>query len=719
MGVRSKFIRGAIVLAFSTLAGFNAVAADKEDLAEWRGEMPIQDAWLRTHLPSDTLAYLRVPHPLGFFAAPKGNAFDQALRSTGNVKALQSIQGTLVENVLKYLPGFEESYVQNFANQLRSPIEVSLLLVPAPSVIVSMNLDIESHAGMEEMIAGVAIGGSNLSIAGQISDEGFGEIIGLPVPTAIHFDRATGRMVLQAGPAVVADQFSLLVDSLAANDEHKMQAMEKQIDASGHGFYMWIDAESALPAAQMFLDPEQLAELEETGLDKVRAAAFGWGVANGKGRMTMMVDMPDDGEREYLPYIKNKMSATAVGEPDAIFTLSIPTAEEFSRIEALALAATSEENRESWLEGKETVKNETGITVENVLNAIGPEVIGILDDAGDYVAIRLRDERLFDQFIKQASKVAGSAPIERKYRRKTFYQWTFTTDLDAVEDDEDASFGALAFILARQGEHLHWYRDGDFLYMAAIPQPLMDRVDAGADTSIETWLENQQRMDLTESVMGLTGSSEKLPRRIYYVYIELLQAIADISEAEFDIWSIPSATQAGLPNKGALGFAINFGDPYLSAELTFENNPLESIFSGDMTSIFAVGVLAAIAIPAYQDYTIRAEISQGLAEAAPVKAAVTEYYISEGEFPGPHSAAGMNDEVMIGGHTESIKVLAGTGTIVITYQESTDEHGGPVYLVPTPEDGVLTWTCSSALPDKMLPSACRENEPPDLESGGT
>jgi len=55
------------------------------------------------------------------------------------------------------------------------------------------------------------------------------------------------------------------------------------------------------------------------------------------------------------------------------------------------------------------------------------------------------------------------------------------------------------------------------------------------------WLSNQQRMDMSRSVLAASGSSNKLPRRLYYIYIEMLQAIADISEAEFDIWSMPTA----------------------------------------------------------------------------------------------------------------------------------------------------------------------------------
>lgn len=681
--------------------------------------MPVRGSWLREHLPAETLIYLRVPHPLGFLAAPKGNLMDSALRSTANVTALQNIQAALVANVLTYVPGFDDAFVRDFADRLRSPVEVAVMLAPTPSIILSMNLDIDSDAEFQSMIESVQFGGGSLAMLAPLDDDGYGQIVGLPVAASIHFAADTGQMVLNAGPAVAAEQFAVMMESLAPASTHKMHAMERQVDTSGYGLFMWIDSESALPAAQVFLSPEQVAEIQASGLDKVRAAAFGWGAANGKGRMSVIVDMSRDGDRQFLPYINNELSASSVGEPDAIFTLSIPTVEEFSRIEALALAAADEEDRSAWIEGKARIEAETGITIENVLGAIGPEVIGIFDEVGDYAAIRIRDRKLFDQFIDRISAVAGSKPTERIYKKKKFYHWSFATELESLDEASAEALGPLPFILARQGEHIHWYQEGDFLYVASIPQPLIDRVDARATTDIQEWLSERQHIDLSSSFIGLTGSSEKLPRRIYYVYIEMLQALADISEAEFDIWSMPTAAQVSMPDKGALGFSVNLGDPYLSIDMMFETNPLESVFSGDMTSVAAIGILAAIAIPAYQDYTIRAKISQSLNDAAAAKVAVTEHYQDTGEFPGPTLAAEIGEQIPLSEHTQSIAVLAGNGIIVISYDEETQPDGGQVFLEPSIVGDQFSWTCSGSIPDKHLPAACRGNAPPEPESRGT
>jgi len=707
-----------LILLFSLGGVTTSGAADKSDIAPWDGEIPFRSAWLRDRLPPDALIYMRAPHPLGFFAAPKGNVMDSALRSTANIESMLRIQDALVENVLEFIPGFEQPYVLSLAKHLRSPLEVAVLLDPAPSVILSMNLALDSAAGLEQLVEAFSFGGASLSLLEPLDTDGFGQIIGLPVPASLHFDAHTGQVLIQTGPAVAAAQFSLMVESLAETQAHKMHAIEQQIDVSGYGFFAWVDAENALPAAQGFMNEEQLTDLQEAGLDSVRALAFGWGSANGKGRMSLIVDMPADGNRKFLPYIDNELSAMSVGEPDVVFTMSIPTAEEFSRIEALILDVSTEEERSAWLDGKAEIEAETGITIENVLGAIGPEVIGIFDQAGDYLAIRMRDERLFDEFIRQVSAVMESEPEQKRYKRKTIYGWSFVSDISSLSEDEAEVLGPFAFIFARQSERLFWYQDEEFLYMSSLPQPLIERIDANPDTNIQEWLTNTQRLDLTSSLIGMTGSSDKLPRRLYYLYIESLQALADISGAEFDLWAMPTASQAGLPDKGALGFSINLGDPYLSMEMMFENNPLESIFSGDMTSIVVVGIVAAIAIPAYQDYTIRAQISQGLNEAAGAKAAVAEHFASEGEFPGAVASAEINSASTPGEYTESIAIIAGRGIIVISYNEDTTPNGGQVFLVPVADGDTITWTCSGTVVNKHLPAVCRDDAVPELDSGG-
>ena len=62
-----------------------------------------------------------------------------------------------------------------------------------------------------------------------------------------------------------------------------------------------------------------------------------------------------------------------------------------------------------------------------------------------------------------------------------------------------------------------------------------------------------------------------------------------------------------------------------------------------MIVVAIIGILAAIAIPAYQDYTIRAQVSEGMTLAAAAKAAVAETYLNTGDAPADREEAGMSD----------------------------------------------------------------------------
>lgn len=699
-----------IVLAILIVAGGLAQAADDST--------PIRKAWLGERLPADALAYNRIPHPLGLFATPKGNSLDPALRSRANTENVSRIQQGIVDNVLPLLPGLDDPRFRLLLGELVSPVEIAVFASPAPSAMLAMHLGIDSNAGFEDFIAGFAASETPIALAAPLDAQGTGQLIGLPAPAFVQFDANTGQLLLLVGPAVTAASFASKLQGLVPGAGSRMHEIEKQIDQSGQGWFLWLDAEQTLPVAKMFMPPEQLAQLQATGLDKVRAAGIGWGVADAKGRLGIVLDVAPDGNRQYLPFIRNELNLSSVGKPDAVALLSLPTAAELTRIESLFLESMDQEDRDEWYELKDTLKEEVGVSLEEIFSALGPEVVAIFDSVGDYGAIRLRDKALFDQLMQALTKTGGTAPDSHKAHGKTFYHWSMPGDLATLDPEAMADMGPAAELLMRQREHFYWVQDGDFLYVASIPQPLLDRMAKGAHTRIDKWLLEQQRIDTTTSFIALAGNTRKLPMRLYHIYIELLQSLADISSTEIDVWQMPTAKQLSLPDTGALSFTMNLGDPYVSLGMTFESSPAEVMFGGGAGTIAAIGIVAAVAIPAYQDYTVRAQVSEGLILAAAVQDEVEEYYLTAGELPPPSVAAQMGENI-VGEHTEAVRVMPGTGIVVISYFEDSTSDGGELYLEPYIDDnGHMDWVCSGTFADKHLPAACRGNEIPDEVHGG-
>jgi type IV pilus assembly protein PilA len=132
-----------------------------------------------------------------------------------------------------------------------------------------------------------------------------------------------------------------------------------------------------------------------------------------------------------------------------------------------------------------------------------------------------------------------------------------------------------------------------------------------------------------------------------------------------------------------------------------------------MIVVAIIGILAAIAIPAYQDYTIRAQVSEGLNLSGGAKAAVTEYYQDRGSMPTSNTQAGLAGATEIQGKYVAQVEVGASGVIEVEY--GNDAHqiidGANLELTPdTTNAGSVAWECASGtttIDNKHLPAACR------------
>jgi len=148
-----------------------------------------------------------------------------------------------------------------------------------------------------------------------------------------------------------------------------------------------------------------------------------------------------------------------------------------------------------------------------------------------------------------------------------------------------------------------------------------------------------------------------------------------------------------------------------------------------MIVVAIIGILAAIAIPAYQDYVIRSQVSEGLAMAGASKAAVAEFYANRGSFPGSNLEAGVGIASQIRGkYVNSITVRGGGITVLFGGDSNEKIRSETIGLTPgASANGDVVWRCgnslfpagavgsvtgtsgvtSAGLLNKYLPSSCR------------
>ena len=133
-----------------------------------------------------------------------------------------------------------------------------------------------------------------------------------------------------------------------------------------------------------------------------------------------------------------------------------------------------------------------------------------------------------------------------------------------------------------------------------------------------------------------------------------------------------------------------------------------------MIVVAIIGILAAIALPAYQDYTVRTKVAGGLSIASGAKLAVAETYTSTGAWPATNQAAGVAAANTITSKYVTSVTIGANGVVSILYSANIGGNptmvGQTVTLTPTDNGGSISWVCAiggDTTRYKYMPSECR------------
>lgn len=132
-----------------------------------------------------------------------------------------------------------------------------------------------------------------------------------------------------------------------------------------------------------------------------------------------------------------------------------------------------------------------------------------------------------------------------------------------------------------------------------------------------------------------------------------------------------------------------------------------------MIVIAIIGILAAVALPAYQDYTVRARVSEALVVGSAARTAVSEVYANSGEMLSDPGSMGVQDQqttVVDGVTWEQDSTTVGRVVITLTNAANLgDAASTTIVLRATGQpSGVVTWECGAGtIPTKYLPGSCK------------
>lgn len=679
-------------------------------------------AWLRDRLPEHTVGYLRIPTVWSMAAAPNGRALDPALASAAHTRVITDLRANIGKDPLLQQAGLAP-FALLLLDDLTAPIEVAVvdgsdIANPASNVLVSAPLKFTDVAALNARLTQLNSPVPALDANGKSK---------LPGNGFLYFDAKSQRLYALFGMAASAPALDGLVQQVAQTRAHPMHATEKDIDASGQGLFYWMSLKGVTGMASAQMPAAKPGTALRDFVDKSQSIAGGWGTAGGRGKLQMQLTAPGARLLGYFAPADIKAAVRTAGRPEWAITMALPTTARIAQIEANLDADFGPGTRDAYLKAKEKVRSEIGVDLVEMLGLLGGSVMAFEDQAGAYSALHVTDRATLyaklDELVakrngKRETLTAGKATVHHLH----------LPGLKPAKPADGSSAGAAdAWIelYGRIGSHLYWVEDGDYLIFAQVPQALADRAAAKLDGDLGQWLRQHQSYDPNATVLGITGTTRHAQRQVYYAYLSGLQSMADLLGQPIDLGALPAAAELSLPEYGATGLSLDATPDRVGLSLTYEQNPAEILFgTGGLATVATVGILAAVAVPAYQDYVARSQVSQVLGDADRLKTAIAEYYQTTGELPAS------TDDLESTDFGDSLKFLDSyhidAGAIVLVFNDKAAKALDATTLVLKPYalNDSLVWQCGDGLVDaqaeplsetaeettapvKLLPAACK------------
>ena len=655
------------------------------------------DAWLRERLPADSIVYVRIPSPWRMALGPGGKDSDRMFQSQAWVDAAAKVRAAFTQDKLI---GDAAQPIAGLLYRLGTPVELVVtadgrMASPAALVYATARFDYADAATLGKAIAAQL--GDDAQLA--FDADGFASLPTPGAPVFLHFDAASGRLSLLGGMFANLDSLKKVrAEIAAAKVEPRAElALERRIDAAGHGFVVWADVEALRPV----LGAAVTDDVGKLLLAQTKRVAFGWGAVDGRGKAGLHAEISGASWAQWLPQSPRKLDLKGSGRTRWLMRLAIPTGEDLARI-GQSFAKDSDAAK-GWAEVEAKSLELTGFKLVDWLAPFGPDLAVVSDDAGDYLALRLRDAAawqrmqtmLVDKLKAQVKPTARGEGLHHIRLPSAVEMGGLFGDTPAEIQDNLA-----LQVYGRLGTHLYWIEQDGWLLLSGVPQPLIDRLALGASEPLDARLRAAGADP--ESLMAVSGVAQDASRQIYYAWVGMLASIAELGGADIDLTTLPTARELALPEQSAISASLQLSAERLSLEMGYDQHALEWLAGNNGLAVVAVGgVLAAIAIPAYQDFTVRAVVASAIGDSGELSDAIAAHYAEYGELPDEGEA--LNLELPIASETGHADISYDHGAVLIQFRDTAPGGlaGNFLYRLPLQQaSGAMSWRCGDYLEDE-------------------
>jgi hypothetical protein len=692
----------------SMLIGFSLITAcsDSENTDDFEIEYLANTPQLRESLSPDALLYARIPNLWAIFNADN-NAIEKAQGHPKHVEQVKVIQQAFSDNLLSHLQPPIKELAQSTLLKLNAPIEMAVLPnkvdgMPAPIMLVQTQLNYLSTAQFNQEFIDNIPSSPGFGVYKDATNQAAGSFSAMMVQGHYLYNEQDKSLRIAIGVGLSANAIEEYFNKETV--QHPMHSIEGQVDSGRHqGLFVYSPVGQVLAKYKQMLNPEQLQMLNDSGLAKMKSAAIGYGTHNDKGRLKVILETPKQGWREYLPVISTDalQDVKTRGEVKWASKLALPTAK---YIETLTQKMQNDTGitLQKWTELKKGFQSKTNTSLDDWLSALGNDVYMFEDEVGTFLAVHAKDKQKLLSLIASVTKDKPNAGYKTKQlSRALIHEVNIELNLYDEMDSSKMKGGSevppwLMELISNSQTHLYFQEEENYLVFASIPQLLMDRNATANKTSLKQWLQEHQKLNWDHTALGVSGRYDNIAKSYYESYISLMQYLADSVDAtEFDIYSLPTAKQLNLPKQGGFGLTADLAAEQISLELVFDVNPIEYLAQGNMTTtISAIGILAAVSIPAYKNYVDNAKAAEYTRGAMTIKSHLEANYQLQGSlFTDETTSESL--ELLINMPELSIEIDNANNSFVLRVKKYNDLHGKSIRYTAFYTENGLDWSCES------------------------